>query len=161
MLYTEIGDNYTLNKKLMPFCGKNMRWHHLLHHHMSLPNLPGKAQGTHKTSPLLNLLVLVGWRKWCKIDVLHIEWQESRFNILELQYCTFESDTSNMHSILFSKYSYWIRISNSWSCGPTRLSCGYARFAKISHFHVPAEESRGPASDTQPNLALRVVFVSC
>ncbi len=42
----EIGDKYTLNKKLMHFCGKNMRWHHLLHHQMSL------LWGTHKTSQL-------------------------------------------------------------------------------------------------------------
>ena len=39
------------------------------------------------------------------------------------------------------------KISNSWSCGPVRLVCGYARFAKIGDFRVPAEESHGPASD--------------
>jgi hypothetical protein len=53
------------------------------------------------------------------------------------------------------------KISNSWSCGPVRLVCGYARFAKIGDFRVPAEESHGPASDLHPNLALRVAFVSC
>ena len=37
----------------------------------------------------------------------------------------------------------------------------YARFAKIGDFRVPAEESHGPARDTQPNLALCVAFVSC
>ena len=57
-------------------------------------------------------------------------------------------DTSGINLNLLSRYSYWIKISKAVSCGPVRLLCGHARFAKIGDFGVSAEQSRGPASDT-------------
>ncbi len=87
------------------------------------------------------------------------EWRVAiQFNVQEIEYCTFESDFK--YIFLFSKYSYWIRILMWRSRGPVRLICGYARFAKVSHFRAPTAESRGPASDTQTNFAFLVAFVS-
>ena len=144
----------TVNKKMMHFCGKNMLWQHLLHHQMSLPLHSRTKQGY--------------WTSWCSLvqGESNVNWDVEYLMSETIQHtgarCTVHLNvTSKMLSNLFSKYSYWIRILMWGSRGPVRLICGYARFAKISHFRAPAAESRGPASDTQPNFALRVAFVSC
>jgi len=86
------------------------------------------------------------------------EWRVARqFNAQELEYCTFESDVK--YRFLFSKYSYWIKILMWRSRGPVRLICGYARFAKISHFRAPGAESRGPRA-TRSRI-LRCVLHLC
>ncbi len=92
-----------------------------------------------------------------KLTCSNIEWVARHFNILVLEYCTFESDVKYFFvlQVLLLNKNIDVRISRAREIP---LRC--AKIVNFGESCVPADQSHGPASDMQSNFALRVAFVS-